>query len=193
MTEWWSQLSGMEQVYWGFAIPATIIFLVLLVLTLIGGEAEHVDINTDVDLDSDATPGGFQFITVKNLVGFFTVFGWAGISALQGGAGNTTSLIIASASGFGMMLLMAALFYYMSKLQHSGTLNISNAMNMTGEVYLTIPASKKGMGKVQIKIQGALRELEAMTDENEEIPTGRAIQVTGITQSDILIVRTINN
>jgi hypothetical protein len=88
---------------------------------------------------------------------------------------------------------MAALFYYMSKLQHSGTLNISNAMNMTGEVYLTIPASKKGMGKVQIKIQGALRELEAMTDENEEIPTGRAIQVTGITQSDILIVRTINN
>jgi hypothetical protein len=64
--------------------------------------------------------------------------------------------------GFLMMVLMASLFYFMSKLAESGTLKMKNAIGKLGEVYLMIPASRGGMGKVQLNVQGSLRTLDAI-------------------------------
>ena len=60
----------------------------------------------------------------------------------------------------------------------------------TAEVYLTIPANKTGKGKILISVNGAVHELDAMT-EGEEIKSGKTIKVVKIENRNILIVEKI--
>ena len=83
---------------------------------------------------------------------------------------------------------MAAMFYFMKKLSDSGTLKIKNAINAIGEVYLTIGANRSKMGKVTVRVQGALRELDALTDSFEPLKSGTIIKVVDVTNNGILIV-----
>ena len=91
-----------------------------------------------------------------------------------------------------MMLLMASLFYYLSKMQSSGTLKLKNALNQIGEVYLTIGANRSSIGKVSINVQGTLRELQALTDEDMDLTQGNVVQVKEVTDNGILIVKLLN-
>ena len=84
---------------------------------------------------------------------------------------------------------MAAIYYYSSKLNHSGTLVLGNAIGSLGEVYLTIPPNKGGHGKVHVKIQGALRELDALTNDDTAIPTGSIIEVTEINNLTLIVTK----
>ena len=78
----------------------------------------------------------------------------------------------------------------MQKLAEDNSFKISNTLNKTADVYLTIPEKKTGKGKIMISINGSFHELDAMT-ENEQIPTGSVVKVVKIEHSDILIVETI--
>jgi hypothetical protein len=80
----------------------------------------------------------------------------------------------------------------MHKLAESGTLNINNAVGVIGEVYLPIGAERSKMGKVQLKVQGSLRELEAITDELEDLKTGAMVKVSKIVSAEILLVEKIS-
>ena len=187
----WADLSLFEQVYWAVTIPATLIFFILLILTVFGGDTDtHVDVNTDVDsgIDhGDSIP--FQFISLKNIVAFFTVFGWSGIGFIHAGLAPWLVILISIILGLLMMLAMATLFYFMSRLAESGTLKMKNAIGKLGEVYLFIPANRKGMGKVQLNVQGSLRTLDAITDETEVLPTSSIIQVVDVIDDQILLVK----
>lgn len=187
----WSEIGIFEQVFWVIAIPATVIFLILLILTVIGAETDAgVDATTDVDAtiaDGDIIP--FQFLSLKNIVAFFTVFGWSGIGFINAGLETWLVILLSFACGFLMMVLMATLFYMMSKLAESGTLKMGNAIGKLGEVYLVIPCNRGGMGKVQLNVQGSLRTLDAITDDQENIPTSSIIQVLDVIDDQILLVK----
>lgn len=184
MSEWWSSVGAFKDVYWWIALPATIILGILLIVNFFGGDVES-DVDMDLDVDGDM---GFQFITFKNLIGFFAVFGWTGLTCIDMGVGNGTTLIISFLAGIAMMVLLGTIFYFMSKVTEEGTLDIKNAIGGLGEVYLTIPPRRTGFGKVQIRVQGGLRELDAVTDEEEEIKTGQLITVKDIVSGEILLV-----
>ena len=191
MQEWFFALSTFEQVYWVIALISSLVFIILLIMTFLGGDIEDMG---DVDADIDADTGiGFQFLSFKNLMGFFTIFGWTGISSINAGYSNGITLAISIGCGLLMMLAMATLFYYLGKLTSSGSLNINNALNNVGEVYLTIGANRSSIGKVQITVQGSLRELEALTDEDVDLKQGDIIQVAQITKNGILIVNKHTN
>ncbi len=98
------------------------------------------------------------------------------------------SVLLAIVAGLLMMLLMATLMYFMSKLTESGTLELKKAIGKTGTVYLTIPAQRAGMGKVQISIQG-FQTLDALTDDEVEIHTGAVVEVVDTLNEEILIVK----
>ena len=185
----WSETGLFEQVFWIVTIPATVIFLILLVLTIFGGDA---DVDVDTDIDSDIAGGDyipFQFLSLKNIVAFFAVFGWSGIGFINAGLRSWLVIILATLCGLLMMTLMATLFYFMSRLAESGTLKMKNAIGKLGEVYLVIPASRGGMGKVQLSVQGSLRTLDAITDDVETIPTSSVIQVLDVIDDHILLVK----
>ena len=148
--EWWSIMPLLEQVYWIVALPSTLIFLIYMVMTFIGGDLDaDTDLDTDVDGDFDGDTGiPYQFITLKNLLGFLTIFAWTGLAFIHGGYGLITILISSTIAGSLMMLIMATIFYLMGRLTESGNENLKKAVGSIGEVYLIINAERKRMGKV---------------------------------------------
>jgi hypothetical protein len=188
ISAFWQSLTVVQKIYWVIAIPASTLFIIQLVLTFIG-----VDHDTDVTGHSDLSVDGdsgisSQFFSFKSILAFFTVFSWTGIACIDGGLSVFTSIAISILAGIIIVVIMATLFYYMSKLSDSGTLNINNAIHKIGTVYLTIPGKRKAMGKVQVKVQG-LQTLDAFTDDEEDIKTGSIIEVTGIVSNEILLVK----
>jgi hypothetical protein len=183
MYEWLSSPGAYEQIYFWIAVPATCILVILLIINFIGG-----DVDADADLDGDM---GFQFLTLKNLVGFFAIFGWTGMVCAENGLSNGVTIVIALLAGLAMMFLLAGIYYLMAKATESGTLVMSNAIGNMGETYLPIPPRRTGYGKVQIRVQGGLRELEAVTDGDDEIKTGALVTVKDIINGETLLV-TVN-
>ncbi|KPM32881.1 Hypothetical protein I595_1308 [Croceitalea dokdonensis DOKDO 023] len=191
MENWFAALSLFEKIYWITALVSSAIFLVLMILTLVGGDADDMGGDVDAEIDGD-TGIGFQFLSFKNLMGFLTIFGWSGISCLDNGLSTGLTVVISVICGLAMMTAMAALFYYLAKLQHSGTLKLHNALNQIGEVYLTVGAKRSSIGKVSIRVQGTLREMEALTDNTKDLVQGNVIKVKEVTDNGILIVESLN-
>ncbi|WP_104735251.1 hypothetical protein [Hanstruepera ponticola] len=190
MLEWFSNLEFFPKIYWSIALVGSLILVITLILTFIGGDVDDIgDVDTDIESDIGI---GFQFITFKNLVGFFTIFGWSGIACIDAGLTKPITIIISIICGLIMMTIMTAMFYYMRKLNDSGTLDFNNAKNAVGEVYLTIGANRSKMGKAHVRIQGALRELEALTDSEIDLKSGTVIKVKDVTDNGILIVEPLN-
>ena len=191
MKEFFTQLSTLEQTYWLIALVGSAVFIVIFLLTFIGGGDSDMQADAS-EFETDDGGVGFQFFTFKGIVGFFTIFGWTGITCLNSGLSTTSTLIISTLAGLIMMVITSSLFYWMHKLAESGTLKIDNAIGVIGEVYLPIGAERSKMGKVQIKVQGSLRELEAITDELEDLKTGAMVKVTKIVSAEILLVEKIS-
>ena len=185
-SDWWSSLTTLQQIYWGFAIPFTLIFLLQMIMTFVGGDLD-TDGSADFDVETD-DGAGFQFFTIKNFVGFFTLFSWTGIACLDSGLSSGLSVVISIGAGILMMVIMAAIFYYFSKLTDSGNMSAKNAIGGIGEVYLPVLSGRANIGKVSIKVQGSLRELDAITDDDQDLPTGAVVTVTDITSNDTLII-----
>ncbi|MCR3922530.1 MAG: hypothetical protein NUK65_08450 [Firmicutes bacterium] len=190
MTQWWNSLPGFERNFWYFAIPFTLVFVIRLIATLSGFSDSDEDMDS---FDGDDFGEGtnfledFRLFTLHNFIIFFTGFGWAGIFALRRNFGQFLSVLFASVVGILLMLTVAAIFYFLNKLDVSGNTNINNAVNSNGRVYIPIPAHKSGSGQIQITIQGSLREVHAVT-EGKALPTGTSIKVISVVDHDTLLV-----
>jgi hypothetical protein len=185
-SDWWSGLSVVLKIFWALAIPFTVIFVLQLVLSFMGHDGPD-DIG-DADVDGGEHGAGFQFFTLKNFIGFFTIYGWSGIAMIDSGASTGAAITVATISGTLMMFVMAGMFFLLMKAQYDGTLKIQTAVGNTGEVYLTIQSKRGGLGKVQIKVSGALRTLDALTDDDADIQTGKIVKVSQIVNDNILLV-----
>ncbi len=186
---WWQALPGFEKIFWVIAIVFSLMLLIQAILSFTGGDGDTALGDADTSIDSDAGIG-YQFFTIKNLIAFFTIFGWTGIAFIKGNMSKGITIVAAVIAGSLMVALMAFLFRSMSRLKHSGTLDLNNALHKIGETYLFIPAQRSGYGKVHIKVQGSLKELQAITDEEAGIPTGKLVKVVEILNNNILIVST---
>jgi membrane-bound ClpP family serine protease len=169
--------------FWYIALPVSIFFALQTIMTFAGlsdGES---------DMESEAGDGDlpFDIFTLRNLINFLLGFSWTGISFYN--TINNKAILITIAVGVG--LLFVAFFFFMIKqilkLSENNSFKIENALHKTAEVYLSIPASKTGKGKVLISINGAFHELDAMTLSSEKIPTNASVIVVGI-ENNLLIV-----
>jgi hypothetical protein len=187
---WWQGMDLFERILWVIAILFSSLFLLqTLVSIFTGGDAD----GHDAAGHSDAAVGdddgiGHEFFTIKNMIAFFTMFAWVGIAAYSSGLSKGISVLLASGAGVAMVFLMVILLRNVGKLKHSGTMQIKNALNQVGNVYLFIPGQRKGMGKVHVSVQGSLHELNAITDDAADIATGSIIKVTGIVDEGLLLV-----
>lgn len=184
---WWQGITILEKIYWCLAVPFSVLFIIQTILTFTGGDAAGAEGDADVAVDSDSGIE-FQFLSIKNLIAFFTLFGWVGIVTFGSGVQPFWSVVLATLAGLLMMVLMATLMYFMGKLTENGTLEVEKAIGKSGTVYLTIPPQRRGMGKVQINLQG-FQTLDALSDEDEELSSGTLIEVTGIIDGDFLLVK----
>lgn len=216
MTEWWIALGSAGQVFACIAIPATVMLLIQMVLTLIGlggdemgadaeadtaadgvdgvdGDIGDSDVNIlEGDADRDIADGGLRVFTLRGLIAFFSVMGWMGTICCELELALPLTIVISVAAGLGAMFLIAAIMKWLLGLQDDGTENIKNALGVSGTVYLRIPPARSGKGKISAVIQGKLCEKYAVTDEETVINCDEEVTVIGISGEETLIVRRKN-
>ena len=193
IAQWWNQMNATQQVFAVFAIPATVALAIQTILLLVGlgthgTDADGADAAADSGLDGDvfADPG-LRVLTVRGLVAFFAVGGWAGIALIDWNVPVALAAVLALLFGLGGLFLVAWLFKVMLRLQSAGNLDIRNAIGSVGRVYLTVPGGGRFSGKVTLLLQERTVELEALTDEPQPILTGSEVKVTGIRGSQIVV------
>ena len=210
LIEWWNSLGLASQIFYCIAIPSSLVLLIQTILMFIGlGEGADGDVDVDVDVDAPDTDigdgifgedsvegfdapsdiGSLHVFTFRGIIAFFVIFSWVGIVMQSFSVNLPITIIVATICGAAMMVGIAFLFRLVMKLRNSGTADNRNAVGVAGKVYLTIPPSRSGEGKVNIMLQGAYVERNAVTDEAEAIPTGCEIIVVGTSGQTSLVVK----
>jgi hypothetical protein len=185
MSAWWDTLEILAKVYWMVAFASSLLFLVVIGLTVAGTDSAEMG---DADFDGGID---FQFLNFKNTVGFFTIFAWSGLACIYSDYSQTTTLIVSIICGLLMMFAMAGLFYLLRNMGQDATLKMENTVGLIGEVYIPIGHQRTTIGKVQIKVQGSLRELDALTDAEVDYATGTVVRVKEVISDHILLVEKI--
>lgn len=180
-------LSALMKVFWGCAAIGSIFMVVQLVLSLVGMGDTDTDFGGD-SLDGLDASGGMELFTVKNLINFFVGFGWGGISFSGVIAQEWLLVLVALLCGCLFVALFVFLFRQLMKIAGNSAVGAEACVGMTANVYLRIPASRSGKGKIQASIKGALREYDAVTDDEADIHTGCQVKVLGLVNEDTLLV-----
>ena len=169
IASWWAGLSLIMKILWGVTLAASLIFIIQSIMTFVGADADtnfDVDVDTSMDgADLSNIEGGSNLYTFRNFVNFLLGFGWSAI-LLQDNIPSTGLLILVSVIiGVALVAAVMYLFKWLAGMQQSGNINLQkSAAGCEGKVYLTIPALRGGAGKVQITINGAVREYDAVTE-----------------------------
>lgn len=212
MFEWFEGASMAVKVLYCIAVPSTLVLVVQTVMMLMGfGETDvgidgsdvsgldtDIDVDTDVDIDADAdadfTDGGnpadfvsMRLITLQTVIAFLTVFSWSAIVTMLTGGKLWLALVIGFALGALAMFSVAKLVQLSVKLAQNGTQDLRFALGQNATVYIPIPPSGQGMGKITLTLSGRFTELEAMQDGDTLIAVGSIVRVIDI-RDDILIV-----
>ena len=197
IASWWAELSLVMKILWSVTLTASLVFIIQSVLTFLGADAD-ADFDVDVDTSMDGSDlsnidGGSNLYTLRNFVNFILGFGWSAI-LLQDSISSVALLIVVSAIiGVALVAAVMYLFKWLAGMQQSGNINLQKAAaGCEGKVYLTIPGARSGTGKVQITINGAVREYDAMTESEEPLKTGVPIRVVDCLDANTLLVEEIN-
>ena len=197
IASWWAELSLVMKILWSVTLTASLVFIIQSVLTFLGADAD-ADFDVDVDTSMDGSDlsnidGGSNLYTLRNFVNFILGFGWSAI-LLQDSISSVALLIVVSAIiGVALVAAVMYLFKWLAGMQQSGNINLQKAAaGCEGKVYLTIPEGRSGTGKVQITINGAVREYDAMTESEEPLKTGVPIRVVDCLDANTLLVEEIN-
>ena len=92
-----------------------------------------------------------------------------------------------------LVFIVMLLFKWLTDMQQSGNISVyKSAVGCEGTVYLTIPGARAGEGKVQITINGSVREYAALTD-SDTLKTGTPIKVVEVINASTLLVEELNS
>ena len=133
----------------------------------------------------------FSVISFRTLVAAIAFFGVSGRAALSAGYAPSTSLVLAVIVGVAAMYGMYWLMRLIAGLNSSGNERIANAVGRQATVYLRIPATRSGVGKVQLSMQNRIVEYQAFTDEAETLQAGEPVEVIDVAGGDTVYVRRI--
>lgn len=188
MITWWTSLSTAMQVLWAVTLSASLIFVIQTVMTFLGLGDHDADFDMDTSDGSFDTDPSMNLLTFRNLVNFCLGFGWTAVLMHEKIESNALLIIVSVIVGILLVAIVMWIFKWLSEMQQTGNIDVhKSAVGCEGKVYLTIPGERKGEGKVQITINNAVREYDAVTD-GETIKTGTAIKVTEVINDYTLLV-----
>jgi hypothetical protein len=188
-------------IYAGMAISATLLFLLRLVLSMIGGDAggDHGgDFSIDVHGDGighdaagdghhDST-GAFKLLSVLSVLAFFMGAGWMGLACrLDWQLGTGASLAAAMGFGFACMLLAALLMRSMRSLNSEPHVDLRRCIGGVAQVYLAIPPRGAGRGQVRVSVDGQSRIVPAGSS-GPAIAAFQSVKVLAVESDDSIVV-----
>lgn len=183
-----------ESIYTWMAVIGCTILVVQVILQVVGLEGDaDADVDIDADIDGDVSGHGnlfFGFLSFKALVAFVGIFGLTGLMLAESDMSTGMRALYATLAGFAAMVVVGYMMRALHSLGHSGTLKLTNALGRQGSVYLRIPGSGGGRGKITIEIQGRSVELAAVTD-GDDIQTGALVQVVEVLGDETVKVQAV--
>ncbi|MBD5145718.1 MAG: NfeD-like protein [Ruminococcus sp.] len=156
----------------------------------IGDLGDVSDLSADVpdaDVHVHGSYSSLQLFTVQGIVAFLAVSGWVSIAALSSGVPSAGAIPLGLVAGFFAMYGIAKLVQISKKLTENGTIDFRNAIGENATVYIPIPPSGEGEGKVTLTLQGRFMECSAVSNEREMLKTGTAVRVTDL-NGEVLVV-----
>lgn len=184
-------MGTMEQVFWACAGVASVVFIVQMVLTLMGMDTTSADFDAPdmggIDGDTMDAGGSVSLFSIRNLINFLLGFGWGGVCFNSSISSPLLLVLVAVLVGLAFVWMFFALFKRLKRFEANGAFNIQRCLGRTANVYLRIPAQGQGKGKIQLSVNGASQEIDAITD-GEPIPTGALVKVIQIIDGQTLRV-----
>lgn len=187
--EFFQDLDPVLRTLWFVALPASLVFIVQSIMTFTGTDASE-GIHADFDSNFDGADAPFQLFSLRNLINFLLGFSWTGISFFDSIKNIYGLMAVSLLVGVGFVAMFFIIMKKMQKLAENNSFKITESLNKTGEVYLTIPENKSGIGKIQVSVKGSIREINAIT-LNDKILTGSPIRIMKIEGEDLVIVEKI--
>ena len=134
----------------------------------------------------------FRFFSIHSITGFFMMFGWVGLACMKQLAyTTTTSMAIALIAGMATMFITGLIFKGASMLVSQGTVfDVKKTIGLVGTVCQQIPHN--GHGKVQLEIDGIIREVLAQSQDNQAIESFKLVKVVGTLDYEVVIVEKVN-
>ena len=189
MIEFWLNMDPAMKTFVAIGAVSSLVLTIQMVLALMGGAMEGVE--ADFDIGDGGEGGATGILSIRSIGAFFTGFGWTGAAATQNGLGTGTATFAATIVGGIFLGLVVYLMSYLHSLREEGTLNYKNSIGEVGTVYLPIPPNRKGMGQIEVMVQGRLRIVKCVTDHDKKIQNQAAVRVTELVDQQTLLVSSL--
>ena len=186
MIEYWLNMQPAMKTFVAIGAISSLILTIQMILSLVGGAAEGVE--ADFDIGDGGEGGATGILSIRSIGAFFTGFGWSGAAALQNGLATGAATFIKAAAPSIFLGLIVYLMSYLHSLREEGTLNYKNCIGEVGTVYLPIPPARKGMGQIEVMVQGRLRIVKVVSDHEKKIPNLAAVRVKELVDQQTLLV-----
>jgi membrane protein implicated in regulation of membrane protease activity len=157
-------------------------------MTFVGMDA-HDGVGAEFD-GSEGDPSPFQLFSFRNMINFLLGFSWAGISLSGNVESEALIVVLSTIGGLLLVTVVMLIFYYMSKLGESGNIRPEDAIGKTAVVYIPISEKRLRTGKIQLSINGAICEFDALTD-GDFLKTGEPVIVKSVINGNLLLVSKI--
>ncbi|MBQ1266460.1 MAG: hypothetical protein IIY06_06810 [Proteobacteria bacterium] len=198
MNEWFATLSGFEQGSFIIAVFGSVFFVAKLALQTLGiggdvdGDADGSDAgDVDVSENVPAVIEGLHLFSVHGVALGLAIGGWSAMffyaSFASGFIGSLGGLVL----GFVAMYIHAKFMKSVLKLQEIPTVNLKDAVGQVADVYLTIPKYGEGCGKINLVLNEALKDYDAMSRDDMPIPTGTKVRVMEVNEDGVMIVQRV--
>lgn len=184
MIEYWQTLDSAHKTFVGIGAISSLILSIQMLFVMIGG---GLDI-PDAEIADTGEGGATGIFSIRTIGAFFTGFGWAGAAMLDAGYGTGAATFVATVTGSIFLASVIYLMIYLHSLRQEGTLNYTNAIGQVGSIYLPIPPNRKGIGQVEVMVQGRLRIVKAVTDNDKKIANRVAVRVTETIDEQTILV-----
>ncbi len=141
--------------------------------------------------DHSSSSRVFAVVSFRTIVAASAFFGVTGLATLNSGVPATTSFVLALFAGAIAMYGMYRLLGLIAGMDSSGNEQIANAIGRPATVYVSIPATGKGAGKVQLSMQNRIVEYQAVTEDSQPLKTGERVEVVAVKSDDTVEVRRV--
>jgi len=189
MIDYWLNLDPAERTFTGIGIFSSLILTIQMGMVMLGGAIDM----PEAEIADTGEGGASGIFSIRTIGAFFAGFGWAGAAMLQAGNSTGAATFVATLSGSAFLGIVIYLMSYLHSLRQEGTLNYSNAIGNVGNVYLPIPPKRKGMGQVEVMVQGRLRIVQALSDSDKKIGNRVAVRVTDTIDEQTILVKPLED
>ncbi len=163
------------------SVSSCVLFIQMIFLLIFGGDV-------DFELGEIGEGGSTGIFSIRSVGSFFVGFGWTGAMLLERGHGLAIATLGATVMGSIILASFLAMMRWLQNLKSDGTINYQNAIGNIGTVYVRIPPKRKGIGQIEVQLQGRLAVVGAVTDDEEQIDNRTAVRVMDLIDSRTLLI-----